>query len=249
MHSHPTSITIVTIFVILYSFVGPSSEESIDILVHDEKVGFLEHVVVQATVAVFLGNRGDVQLELTSPAGTVSILLSYRLLDIGPGVYIKWPFMSVHFWGEDPYGNWTLTVRYRGAVGSVAVDDIHFTTYGTAEVPQAIQNIPATCDPVCARGCARAGPEYCDSCLQFRIADDLTCVDECPPGLVQRQGYCYNATLPEPICSNAKEYECSHECKEECSSGVVSKKDACYATCLLHYKHKHHKIRQDPYGA
>ena len=233
------------------SFVGPSSTESIEVFFDDEKVAFLEHVVVEASISVILGNRGDIQLELTSPAGTVSILLPYRSLDTGPGVYFKWPFMSVHFWGENPSGNWTLTVRNRGGTGTAKINYIRFIIYGTAVVPQAIQNIPQTCDEACARGCARPGPQFCDACRQLRIAFNLTCVDECPPGLVERQGYCYDATLPEPTCPNAAEYECSHECKDyECSKGAVSKRDACYAVCLKHYKHKHHKIRpNDPYSS
>ena len=187
-----------------------------------------------------MGNRGDIQLELTSPAGTVSILLPYRPNDVGPGVYDKWPFMSVHFWGENPEGNWTLTLRYQGNIGTVEVNHIQFTIYGTAGVPQAIQNIPENCDDACTRGCARAGPEFCDSCRHFRIADTLMCVDQCPPGLAQRRGYCYDAALPEPACPNATEYACSHKCRK-CSDGMVPKgQDACIAVCLLHYKHHEH---------
>ena len=185
-----------------------------------------------------LRNRGDMQLELTSPATTTSFLLPFRVLDTVEGSYLDWPFMSVHFWGEDPVGNWILTVRNRGDSTRAIVRDIKLILYGTAGVPQVIQNIPENCDEVCARGCARAGPEFCDSCCQFRIVDTLMCVDECPPGLAQRRGYCYDATLPEPACPDAAEYTCSHEC-EECSKGMVSKKkDACYALCLLRNRHK-----------
>ena len=58
------------------------------------------------------GSRGDMQLELTSPSGSQSILLHYRSFDTLSTTYTDWPFMSVHFWGEDPSGQWTLTLRY-----------------------------------------------------------------------------------------------------------------------------------------
>ena len=145
-------------------------------------------------------NRGDIQLELTSPRGTTSILLPYRFRDSWPGEYTKWPFMSVHFWGEDPSGDWSLTIRNRGSSGVVEVSDVQFTFYGTEKTPEVISRIPEQCDSACARGCAAAGPEFCDSCRQLRDAASLRCVEQCGEGLVMRSGYCYNATEPEPQC-------------------------------------------------
>ena len=145
-------------------------------------------------------NRGDIQLELTSPQGTTSIILPYRTADSWPGEYTDWPFMSVHFWGEDPSGDWTLTIMYRGNSSAVEVSDVQITFYGTAETPEVISRIPQECDSACARGCAAPGVEFCDSCRGLRDAATLQCVDECPEGLAMRSGYCYNATEPEPEC-------------------------------------------------
>ena len=145
-------------------------------------------------------NRGDIQLELTSPQGTTSILLPYRRRDSWPGNYTEWPFLSVHFWGEDPSGDWTLTVTNRGTVGTVEVSDLQFIFYGTSTKPEVISRIPSQCDDACARGCAAPGPEFCDSCHQYRNAETLECIESCPNDFVERSGYCYNASEPEPEC-------------------------------------------------
>ena len=44
------------------------------------------------------------------------------------------------------------------------------------------------------------GAEFCDACAQLRMASTLECIDACPEGLDQRNGYCYNSTLPENSC-------------------------------------------------
>ena len=147
----------------------------------------------------YMPNRGDIQIELTSPMGTTSILLPFRNRDSWPGDYNNWPFMSVHFWGENPSGDWTLNVIYRGSSGRLLVSDVEFTFYGTATTPAVISRIPDQCDDACARGCAAAGAEFCDACRQFRDAETLECVDSCANGLSERSGYCYNASKAEDL--------------------------------------------------
>ena len=140
--------------------VSPSSNEVISVP-YTGDVGSLEHVVVQLStlfVDTWEGhyesayedlsydyynewahhvtpNRGDIQIELRSPRGTTSILLPYRTRDSWPGKYNNWPFMSVHFWGEDPSGEWTLTItntNYQD-ISSVQISDVQFIFYGTGE--------------------------------------------------------------------------------------------------------------------
>jgi subtilisin-like proprotein convertase family protein len=53
--------------------------------------------------------RGDLSIVLTSPAGTKSRLLSPRPLDDSKEG-VDFTFMTVHNWGEDPHGTWTLDV-------------------------------------------------------------------------------------------------------------------------------------------
>ena len=152
--------------------------------------------------------RGNIRIDLTSPSGTNSVLLPERLHDFGNS-YIDWPFMSVHFWGEDPIaadGLWTLRISYNNFdTLFVALSNLSVTFYGTTEVPEAVRRIPATCDPACVRGCADVGPEFCDQCVVLRDAASLECItaDDCPQGFAVRNGYCYNSSLPEPGCSRA----------------------------------------------
>ncbi|CAI8008658.1 Proprotein convertase subtilisin/kexin type 6 [Geodia barretti] len=79
-------------------------------------IQYLEHVVVRISVEALGGiGRGDIHIELISPSATLSVLLKRRLLDRaeingGQTAYVDWPFMSVMFWGEDPAGQWTLSI-------------------------------------------------------------------------------------------------------------------------------------------
>lgn len=59
-------------------------------------------------------NRGDIEIRLSSPAGTISTLLSRRPLDTSQNGFHSWPFMSVHFWDESPVGIWTIEIQNRG---------------------------------------------------------------------------------------------------------------------------------------
>ncbi|KAJ3610460.1 hypothetical protein NHX12_022552 [Muraenolepis orangiensis] len=79
----------------------------------DNVVRYLEHV--QAVITVNGSRRGDLNINMTSPAGTKSILLSRRPRDDDAHVgFDKWPFMTSHSWGEDPRGPWVLEVGFRG---------------------------------------------------------------------------------------------------------------------------------------
>ena len=42
--------------------------------------------------------------------GTSAILLAERERDISPKGFKNWDFMSVHTWGENPIGTWTLRI-------------------------------------------------------------------------------------------------------------------------------------------
>jgi furin len=75
------------------------------------EIKFIEHVVVEIRFSAT--QRGQVELFLTSPSGTTTTLLSVRPGDIPYSGPITWSYMSVHFWGEDPKGNWTLKMYIR----------------------------------------------------------------------------------------------------------------------------------------
>lgn len=98
----------------------------------------LEHVQVEASIEYT--RRGDLHITLTSPAGkkhihthvqhargrkkierlsnnfwmissgTTTVLLAERERDTSSNGFRNWDFMSVHTWGEDPAGTWTLKI-------------------------------------------------------------------------------------------------------------------------------------------
>ena len=146
--------------------------------------------------------RGTIIVSLTSPMGTASTLLPRRIGDNFPGNYFEWRFMSVHFWGENPQGEWTAQIQFRDTVGSIEFQVSRVTLYGTPTVPEAVSRIPSQCSAECdsTRGCAAVGAEFCDACAELRVSSTLECVSSCPEGLDERNGYCYNSTLPENAC-------------------------------------------------
>lgn len=44
------------------------------------------------------------------PAGTNTVLLAERERDTSANGFRNWAFMSVHTWGENPAGTWTLKI-------------------------------------------------------------------------------------------------------------------------------------------
>ena len=87
--------------------------------------------------------RGDIKIELVSPSGTKSTLLPYRKYDfINAEGYDSWPFMSLHYWGEDPTGTWTIHVYFKSSYGYVSVHVNSFEIYGTNIIPEAFSHIP-----------------------------------------------------------------------------------------------------------
>ena len=165
------------------------------------EIQYLEHVVVTMTVTTTIGSRGDIRIEHTSPSGTLSTLLSHRDNDGSGGGYINWPFMSVMFWGEDPTGEWSLSVITRSPTEAI-VSDVEFQFYGVSSIPESVANIPDECHSDCRRGCAEEGSEFCDACVNLRNAYTLECIDTCPLGYTERNGYCYDSTLPTRVCNS-----------------------------------------------
>ncbi len=187
-------------------------------------IGFLEHVVVELTLSFpdvlyyyyydyydtieTVGDgpyRGNIQVELTSPSGTNSIILPYRPADVTSYSYSNFQFSSIHFWGENPNGVWNLTVQNRNNFenATVRVTMHGITFYGTDNTPQAVSRIPTQCHESCDpnKGCAAPGAQYCDACTNLRNAMTLECIDSCPQNFIQRNSYCYDDNIPEAVCA------------------------------------------------
>ena len=69
-------------------------------------VRYLEHL--QARISLKYQPRGNLRISLKSPRGTTSHLLLPRPKDRISSSFDNWPFLSVHYWGEDPTGEWKL---------------------------------------------------------------------------------------------------------------------------------------------
>jgi len=105
----------------------------------------VEHATV--TVDIDHPDRGELEIQLTSPEGTVSRLAETHtsgFLDFSTGQfnttprdenanYPEWTFSTVHNWGEDSRGLWTLRVadRKKGNLG--LLNSATLTLYGTAK--------------------------------------------------------------------------------------------------------------------
>ncbi len=75
-------------------------------------------------------SRGQLEIMLTSPSGTVSQLSTQRPLDTFAGLY--WKYTSVRHWGESATGTWTVTVTDKLAGTTGTVNTAVLWLYGSA---------------------------------------------------------------------------------------------------------------------
>lgn len=75
---------------------------------------YAEHVQVRTTLSFH--PRGNLHIILVSPNNTTSSVLLPRPFDNAnhQDSFDDWPFMSVHFWGEDIIGPWKLIIHNVG---------------------------------------------------------------------------------------------------------------------------------------
>lgn len=75
------------------------------------------------------GRRGDMNVTLTSPAGTVSKLFVAHSTDLN--LNMDWTFSSIRHWGESAAGNWTVTVSDLTTGNLGTLTSATLTLYGT----------------------------------------------------------------------------------------------------------------------
>ncbi|KAL7673549.1 hypothetical protein ACOME3_008404 [Neoechinorhynchus agilis] len=75
----------------------------------------LEHFIV--TLTLNTNSRGGTRISVTSPAGTLSVLLDYRPEDHSDKGIHEHPFGTNRCWGENPEGIWVLEVSLMGKNG------------------------------------------------------------------------------------------------------------------------------------
>ena len=85
---------------------------------------------VEVTLEAQHSRRGDLEVILTSPSGTESVLASPR--DTDDGRYSNWVFTSARNWGESSAGTWLVSVRdaVTGEVGEI--QNVRVDVFGTA---------------------------------------------------------------------------------------------------------------------
>ncbi len=71
-------------------------------------IHFLEHIQLYITLSYT--RRGALKINITSPYETKTTLLTEREQDKSVDGFQNWPFMSVHNWGENPKGLWTIKI-------------------------------------------------------------------------------------------------------------------------------------------
>lgn len=105
----------------------------------------VEHV--QITVNLTHTNRSQVEIDLTSPAGTVSKMMYGRTGDNSSAGYTNTVMMTVHHWGEMSAGDWTLTVRDTAPGSTGTLGSWSITVYGYDGAPVVTNTPTATNTP------------------------------------------------------------------------------------------------------
>uniref|UniRef100_A0A3P9N2S0 Proprotein convertase subtilisin/kexin type 6-like n=1 Tax=Poecilia reticulata TaxID=8081 RepID=A0A3P9N2S0_POERE len=220
-------------------------------------VVYVEHVVIRVTITH--SRRGDLSITLTSPAGTVSQLLAHRPLDNSTEGFQNWEFMTVHSWGEQAAGEWTLKItdtpsRKRDSSAELGIlKNWSLVIYGTAEQPYNMrrrrvrsaepsvdsdltEGYDGPCDPECSDdGCDGPGPQQCVTCLHFFLKfknNSRLCVSECPPGFWGDRRRCKRCYSSCASCSGSRSNQCT-----SCVPGqhLTEGTDTCTTSCGDNY--------------
>ena len=88
----------------------------------------VEHVTV--AVDITHAARGSIEIDLTSPGGTVSRLATQRVLDTAAD--LAWTFSTVRNWGESAAGTWTVTVRDQAVGTTGALNSVTLSLFGSS---------------------------------------------------------------------------------------------------------------------
>ena len=73
-------------------------------------IRYLEHL--QVFISIEYSKRGDLNISIESPQGTDVVLFHPRQNDSDRKEGLEnFPLVSVHTWGENPFGIWKLRIR------------------------------------------------------------------------------------------------------------------------------------------
>lgn len=196
------------------------------------EIRFLEHV--QARISLKFKPRGNIRISLISPSGTVSHLLSPRIKDVDEDSFVQWPFLSVHFWGESPIGEWKLLIKNEGvSYGPGNLSSWGMSFYGINERPPDYREplisktLPSLTDSETNKVSTKL-PNICASLNMLKDPKTNLCTDYCPDG--------YFADYQLASCRKCFPY--CKTCYDESSQSCLSCKknlyyfnDGCHAQC------------------
>ncbi|CAK9296084.1 unnamed protein product [Gordionus sp. m RMFG-2023] len=120
-----------------------------DIYSYGGHVKYLEHV--QARISLKAPERGQIEIFLTSPAGTTSKLLFKRPKDYSGAGINGWPFMTTHSWGELSYGTWILEITNGANLPGYLVE-WSLIFHGTESQPETLSSLSSSSSPSYIRG-------------------------------------------------------------------------------------------------
>ncbi|XP_014668291.1 PREDICTED: neuroendocrine convertase 1-like [Priapulus caudatus] len=98
----------------------------------DMEINYIEHI--QLYITLDYTYRGALSIYLISPYGMSTCLLASRAEDHSKDGFKNWAFMSVHNWGENPKGNWRLSINGSGD-NKGFLGDYTLVIHGTKEQP------------------------------------------------------------------------------------------------------------------
>ncbi|RWS28982.1 furin-like protease 2, partial [Leptotrombidium deliense] len=183
-----------------------------------EEIRHLEHV--QARLTLSFAPRGKLKITLVSPSNTSSHLLFPRPHDTQVSDFNQWPFLSVHFWGENPAGTWKLIIK--NDESSTHVDGFlhswRLIFHGTLENPQTTDTNSTHYLP--RRTFRTKVPQsICARENKFKSSTSDECLQSCPDG--QYGDY------ETGICKN---------CSDECETCYGPTADNCLSCKTFFYK-------------
>eukprot|EP00096_Caligus_rogercresseyi_P009027 TRINITY_DN2992_c0_g1_i2.p1 TRINITY_DN2992_c0_g1~~TRINITY_DN2992_c0_g1_i2.p1 ORF type:complete len:831 (-),score=194.74 TRINITY_DN2992_c0_g1_i2:755-3247(-) len=197
-------------------------------------IKYMEHVQVHVTISS--PRRGDIIIYVVSPSGTRSKLLARRPKDYSVAGFNDWPFLTVHFWEESPFGTWTLEVSNDGR-SMAQLRSWSLTLYGTAEHPQKPPSRPQPSTPpsthskepesqtegreesrvVYLKNCQEINPQvalgWCSTCEEGFILHNGRCEKTCPSsyfaGVSNLKTTCVPCYYSCKTCSGPSDFECT----------------------------------------
>ncbi|XP_015364233.1 PREDICTED: furin-like protease 1, isoform 1-CRR isoform X2 [Diuraphis noxia] len=223
--------------------VPARSTVTIQLLVKEcNSVNFLEHV--QAKISLSASRRGDIKIDLTSPSGTKSTLLAPRTHDDSHAGFRVWPFMTVHMWGERPFGIWQLTIHNEGKL-LATMTDWEMVFYGTILPPEQTHILPTITikknltsedepEQNFKSGECRVTTAKCLECAFGYYIYNGECVVDCPVKTFEDiDGVCSDCHYSCYTCNGPNDYQCT-KCWGDADLTHALGQTYCYSKNIKH---------------